>query len=625
MFKAEHLLQSTTPDNAVARATAILSDTALIQHSSAAIFKRGSTYALAGAVTIETSEDSPTFNAAGRVSGTDLYRVKLQLTEPATINGSCTCVGYQSGYFCKHMVAFGIVWRHQLGGTIVELDEASRKKVAASAKRVQTVEQNVVLLVQFLKSQSSAVLAERLIEMAGHDSYVERQLQSWRKSSIRTDDPAKIKLLITQVMAIGKSFLEWRESIPYVNRAREVLKLLDKEIQANPASAVPLCMHAIKRCWVTMEHADDSDGSIGIFCDEIGVQLNRALKSAGPQNAKFGDIVLQLLLDDDYGSFDHAAALASIGPAALTQYRKSVTKQWRDALQAYRDSSKQTETQTTQERLLFRQNDQWNEARRLQGRMESLKELHRIELEAQGDSAAVIDLLKTDLSDIYDFEILVKYLEAHGMYREALEQAEQANRQFVNDDRAATLLVHCYESDGWTEEAFAIRHKQFFKQPDSKTLAAVLLAGKSSSDLKNNDTVQLKSVLMASILDSQINFAKKHNYEVFFDSTAQILIDEKEWSQLLGLLDKGYLCRDQLLHTIGMLLPEKHADRAVAILSGLLHERMKLSVSPHKETLRLVSDIFLRLAPKGREILLEQLATQYRHKVAFVRDLPPIE
>ena len=618
-------MQAATPANAVRKAITKLEDKGLLQHASEAIFKRGKTYALAGAVTIESCETSPIYSAIGSVSGTDLYRVELRLAEQVKINGSCTCVGYQSGYFCKHMVAFGIVWRHQLSGTTFELDEASRKKVAASAKRVQTVEQNAVLLAQFLKSQSSAVLAERLLEMANHDSTVQRQLHSWRKSSVRTDDPAKIKLLITQIMATGKSFLEWRESIPYVNRAREVLKLLDKEIRTNPAGAVPLCMHALKRCWVAMEHADDSDGSIGIFSNEIGAQLNRAIDAAGPQTAKFAEPFLQFLLDDDYGSFDHAAALASIGSTALTQFRKSVAEQWRDALQAYRESSKQNGARTDQDRLFDRMSGLWDETRRLESRMKRLQALHQHQLEVQEDTGAVIDLLKTDLSSSYYYEKLIKYLEKHGMYREALAQAEQANRQFINDERAETLLVQCYERDGWTEEAFAIRHKQFFKEPNSKTLASVINAGKSSTDPNNQDTVQLKQSLMATLLDRHVKHAKKHHFEVYVDASAQILIDEKSWPELLNLLDKGYLCRDQLMHTIGMSLPDQYASRAVTMLTDLLHARMESSVSPHKETLRLVENIFLRLVPAGRHVLLEQLRAQYRHKVAFVRDLPTVD
>jgi hypothetical protein len=119
-----------------------------------------------------------------------------------------------------------------------------------------------------------------------------------------------------------------------VHRAEAVLPLLAQARAQDPAGAVALCLHAMRRGWAVLMQADDSDGNIGGLIQAIGAEWVAALERAGAQPAAFGDSYLQLLLDDPLGCFDTAAAEAAMGEPALTRYRQALAERWRHAKDA---------------------------------------------------------------------------------------------------------------------------------------------------------------------------------------------------------------------------------------------------------------------------------------------------
>ena len=68
-------------------------------------------------------------------------------------------------------------------------------------------------------------------------------------------------------------------------------------------------------------------------------------------------------------------------------------------------------------------------------------------------------VLREDLSDAHAHSKVIDYLEKHGRFREAFAQA------FPCDWRLQGDLLRCYERDGWTAEALAMRRPQFERGP----------------------------------------------------------------------------------------------------------------------------------------------------------------
>ena len=285
--------------------TNLLSDAALVQASSSKIFERGKTYASAGVVSIvgEDKEPRPAIHAA--VAGTSTYTTDVWIEDGGAV-GSCDCPNGADGWFCKHQVAVALVWRSRLSGTELAVDESARKKVQASAKRAQTVENRRKALQEFLRSQPAPVLAEKLIDLAEGYHEIARELQAWQLAA--SAQPEDLKSLVSEILAPARQFIPLHEVSAYVRAAAAVLPVLQRQRARDATSAVALSLHALRRCWAAMMHADDSNGEIGDLSRAIAAEWIAALQDAGTQPASFGDTYLRTQLDDPFGCFDQRAA-----------------------------------------------------------------------------------------------------------------------------------------------------------------------------------------------------------------------------------------------------------------------------------------------------------------------------
>ncbi|MBI2319352.1 MAG: SWIM zinc finger family protein [Betaproteobacteria bacterium] len=140
-----------------------LSDIALQRASSAAIFRRGRTYASSGAVEVLAEDTNPTPAIHAQVTGTDIYTTDVWI-EDEEATGSCDCPNAEDGWFCKHQVAVALIWRDRLSGQTSAIDEAARKKVEASAKRAQTAKDRREALRVFLHGLPASALAAKLLD-----------------------------------------------------------------------------------------------------------------------------------------------------------------------------------------------------------------------------------------------------------------------------------------------------------------------------------------------------------------------------------------------------------------------------------------------------------------------------
>ena len=467
---------------------AALGDAALEQASSAAIFQRGRTYASAGAVQVLSEDPMPEPALHARVAGTELYATEVWIENDA-VAGDCDCPNAADGWFCKHQVAVALVWRDRLAGTVPAIDEAARRKVEASARRAQTLKDKRQALHDFLHGLEASALADKLLDFADRDPEISRELQQWRKASELKDDPAELKSLVTEMLSPGRDFLSWRESGGYVQRAEAVLPLLQQARARDAGAAAAVCLHALRRAWDVLAQADDSDGEIGGLCAAIGAEWVLALQAAGPQPAAFGDTYLQLQLDDPFGCFDAAAAEAALGAAAMTRYRRALAERWRAAKDAVlaRKAEHAAKAAARKGRALPYERTAESEMR-----LWTLERLHLAQLEAAGDIDAALAVLREDLSDAQAHSRVVAFLEAHGRLREAFAQAEQGCKAFADDWRLQEDLLRCYERDGWTEEALALRRRQFDCRPDVERYRQVLRAGQAAG----RDTAALREALL---------------------------------------------------------------------------------------------------------------------------------
>ena len=337
------------------------------------------------------------------------------------------------------------------------------------------------------------------MQLADRDHQVERELQQWRKLSAAPTEAADLKALVTEIMSPGHGFVSWRESHGYAQRAEAVLPLLAKTRESDPAAAMALSLHAMRRGWAVLQQSDDSDGDIGGLVQAVGTEWVAALEGAGPQPAAFGDTYLQLLLDDPFGCFDTVAAEAAMGEVALARFRKALADSWRKAADAVRTARAEHAAQVAKavaakRRAPYRSRDAERDMR-----MSTLQSMYLKQLEASGDIDGALAVMRQDLSEGGDYHQITAFLERHGRMREAFANAELAYKAFPEDWRVQDDLLCCYERDGWVEEALALRRRQFDTAPNVQRYHQVLKAGAAAGRDVQAFRAELHAALVAAV------------------------------------------------------------------------------------------------------------------------------
>lgn len=604
-----------------------LSDDALRRASGDAIFQRGRVYATSGAVAAMSEDPMPEPALHAHVFGTSTYATEVWI-ENDDVAGSCDCPSAADGWFCKHQVAVAIVWRARLTGSELVIDEEAQKKVRASAKRAQTMKDKHQALHDFLRGQESSALADKLMEIADRDRDTARDLQHWRKATEVPARPAEQKTLVTELLSPGRRFIAWNETHGYVRRAESVLPLLRQAIARDAEASVVLCLHGLRRAWSVLEQADDSHGNIGGLCEAIGAEWVRALQAAGPRPAKFGETYLQVQLDDPFGSFDADAAERAIGGPAMERYRRVLSERWRKA----KDAVLAAKAEHVAKAAARKGAPLHQVASGIEVDLWTLERLHLDQLENTGCVDETLAVLCEDLSGPEAHGKVVSFLEEHGRHREAHMRAEQGLKAFPDDWQLQEAVLRCYERDGWTAEALALRLKQFEARPDVESYHLVLKAGQAAG----RDAVVLRRELMDFVIAQEAVPQRWPSRDMRFGSTAtaqaagakdvslraEILCSEGLWHEACALVQTSNHCDDRVLGRIARHLPAEQNEPALSLFMRIFDRAMQRAGSPYGNELALVAEIGARMDPARRMAWLDRLRAEYKAKRNFVRALP---
>jgi hypothetical protein len=277
-----------------------LTDTAIAAASGPKVFERGRTYAAGGAVRVREAPQGDDPRIRGHIQGTQIYETEVWL-EDGAIRGTCDCAHAADGWFCKHQVALCLVWRDRLTGTAPVVDDIAHRKVQAAARAAQTRRDRRAALHEFLRVQPASALAERLIDLADQFADIERSLRMWQKASDTAATPKELRALATEALSIRGPFLPLAEVRSWMLQAEPVLPLLRDARERDVRSAADIALHALRRSWVALQKADDSDGEIGQLCYAIAGEWIACLQAVGAQPASFADTWLRVQLEDPFG------------------------------------------------------------------------------------------------------------------------------------------------------------------------------------------------------------------------------------------------------------------------------------------------------------------------------------
>lgn len=620
-----------------------LSDTALRSLAGKAVFGRAKDYVTSNAITVIAEEGGAIPAIYAEIIGSDIYLTEVWVRDDS-VGGGCDCPHAEDGTFCKHQVALAMVWRNLLGaprsggptGSAEDAPTVSPPRAGGTARLITKEAAQHQALEAFLNSRPVSELASKLMDLANRDAGIAKELNQW----IRLDQPvasmAEHKSLVTEMLAVGRSFVPASQSSKYVQRAEAVLPLLDRALKADPGGALALTQHAMRRTWAAFQQVDDSYGNVGELCRSVAARWVSAVQANGPQPAAFGAAYLKLRLEDPFGCFDTDAVETAMGAAALTRFRQKLHESWRkakDEVLAHR--------QTAGGRSASKYMAALHEVHSLSdsAQLFTLERMHLQQLAAQGEIDAALSVLKEDLNNSTDHVRVVQFLEQHGRMRDAFSHGEAAIKVFPDDWQIQDCVLRAYERDGWTAEAFDLRMRRFRARPGPETYLAVLAASAHA----DNDVENTRKTILNAIAEQEIALAhsraQRNGHTRFgpqrllgpgpnerdVSLRASLLCAENHWGEALQLVQPPAYCSEQVLEHIALHLGDAQWDQAVTLLQRVLTSTMLRATSPYRRELDLVRKILARMGHDiTRRHWLLHLASVHKAKRNFVRDLPVV-
>ncbi len=599
-----------------------LSDGVLQSLAGSAVFGRGVTYATGGAIQqLSCAAHDDLLHADAVVMGTQAYQAALDIEGDGDLQGDCDCPHAQDGHFCKHQVALALMVRSQLQGEAIEPNARAQRKVAAAAKRAQTVVSKRERLRAFLYQQSADRLADWVWQQAEMDRELMSAIKSWAVLEQAEDDWPGIKSAINSLLPPRRGFLDWMASSVYAVKAEPVLQLLQKHARVQPAMGREACEHALLRLYKVAEEADDSNGTLGGLVLQVQELLVDTLEAAPPP-AGWVDRWFSLMEADPWGLWKEAEVLKVAGEAVRERYVQRVTQDWNRWL-----ARNPVTTPRGGPRFSYGDDD----LLRMRVRRRYLDAL-----KDQGDTTATIEVMRSSAQDDHEWSQLIRYCLEQSRPREALQFAQQAIRLLGPEAwQCENLLLQCYEQDGWDAEALVIRRKRLEANPwNLKEYDGLLKAAQATGldrEAYRNELFAWAQRMEAAPArqDGPILFGGRYitgfqRAETGPDVSLRVLwlMHEGKSQEALELVQPPNRCQGELLWKLAVHLPEAQYPEAVQLLKRVFETVMPGAKSPYGRELELARDIVQRQTPEQAEDWLEVVRNTYKAKRNFIRDLP---
>ena len=612
-----------------------LSDEALTDCGGETVFARGQAYFAQGKALLVRDGGG---NTTWEVRGSQLYRVELYF-EDLGLHVDCDCPYAADQGFCKHMVAAGLAWRAHLDGTPDSEEnqapartgrtQAAIKSGAAAAKRAATTAAKYESLRGFVQSRSAAELSQRLWAWAEQDRDLMADLRAWQAQAEAASRPDGWKDAVAELLKKTRDFYDWGESRRYAQRADKVLPLLRGLVATSPVVALDACAGALARVFKVCEHADDSGGHIGGLMHAIHDVLLDALRAAPPEG-KAAERWLALWLDlqsrDPWGLWSDEAMLQVAGPAVAGRYSERVAGDWADWLRRRRPPAAPS----------LKVAAAWSSADSFEPVRHGLRSRYLGDLRRRGDSAGVLELLRSDLASASEFLELAQQLEAMGREREALQQLEAADKKCPGDWPVEEALLRAYERDGCVEEALTVRRRQLERRPDVQGYVATLAAAKAAG--RDAQAYRAELHQWAGQAESQSPMLRWSNVTYSAgaapgsgatrDVTIRLrwLTHDRRFDEALELTRaSGSVAAEGAWLDLAHAMSKTHRTQAAEILERALLAHMRRAQTPYREALALVNSWLVLLPAAQARERLAWLKAQYRAKRNFVAGLGAVK
>lgn len=620
------------------------------------VFLRGFQYFLDGQVKAVEPQGWLDNQAEFVVQGSSNYHVDLVLQSSGGLRAECDCRHARDNNFCKHQVAAALFWKAHLGfaqevadamldaglsARAVAHKESTAKPVsAATLKRRATVVAKQEQLQAFIQAQSTAALSARLWQWAQKDKALMAELTLWQSQQVTKTQGLSLAAVKDSIKVLlpMKDGLWGRALAIYEQQAAPLMPLLDEVLEQDPQIARKACEFALQRFFKVMQHSDNSNGEMVDLYHFLLEFIHRALH-AHPPEAAWLSTWLALSDADDWGHWSDQATFEAAGGAVQQAFSKQAVEQWQ--AWALKNSAQLllSEPALGDQAVLKKTNSRsrsetWAPYDSV---AEQLRQRYLLAVDAAQDPVSSIQARYASARRAWDVLELAQYCEAHERQREALVYAQKAYQFDPDHSGIQDFLLHCFERDGWDEEAYALRFKQVQAQPlEARLRRKLLKAGQRMGRSKSAIEQELQAWAQARELqrqqEQQSRFDQTHKRsgqdkesagrDVTVRVTWYLQDGESEKAYDLLRQDPGHLCQIACSRDLGLSLPPSHQREAVQLLNQVLQAQMQHASSPYQQELGLVQDILQRLPQPEQGPWLQALATQYSVKRNFIKGLP---
>ncbi len=584
-----------------------LSDAALRESAGDKVFERGLAYWKEQRVELLRDDG---LIAHFEAHGSDTYDVTLGFDDPG-LHSACDCPHAQDGNICKHVVAAALVWRQHLGGeTPGAPPEADTGRVQRNrerlAKAARTRAAHAEALRAFLSRQSAPDLAQRLWARAQADRDLMAELKAWAAQADAAGDPKALRKAVDELLKVSsRQFLDKRDVKAWVARAGQAVALLRQALPAQGAAVRGIAESAIRRADDVQGRAPEQDGAVGEVLASFTDLLVDALKAAPPP-AAWAEHLLGQLLDDGPTCWADPRLVGAAGPEVARAYSRRLAALWARAPAASREDYKDLHS--------------------LRGR---LRRLMVEDLELQEDLQACFEFQTRSAVHQHEFADLVRWCEAHGRARDALQIAQAACKRFGNPPQLENLLLRAYERDGWDEEALAIRQRHFDRTPTPDRYQPLMKAGQAAGgDLaalrrKAFDTAR---AFEDEALKHETESLKRYNLwgrQPARNVSARVgmLMLDGALDDAIDLVQAPHVCDLEVLEALADRLDKGRDEAAFELLHRCFEARVQNGKSPYAEALRLLAKSLKRLDTPQAKAHLLSVAQTYRAKTSFIAGL----
>ncbi|CAK0771704.1 SWIM-type domain-containing protein [Gammaproteobacteria bacterium] len=398
-------------------------------------FTRGQGYFSGGNVrSIIVDEESIT----AKVFGSREYRIQLT-AKNGKLDYSCTCPIGNDGDFCKHCVAVGLEW---LNSQIENKNFPSKGKVNAKATtqdvRIYLSTLDKAELVEMLMSQAkeNELFYNRLLLRAEKNRENFLNLNIWRQ-------------------AIDKSvylsdFLDYCENDDYIKKIDNVIDSINDLLNDGHArETIELTEYALLAVEKAIERIDDSEGGMGFLLNRLQEIHLHACEQAQPNPEELAKRLFDGEMASNYDVFyraidNYAHVLGEIG---ISIYHQLAKAEW-GRVPALIPGQGRGNSQYSGNRF------------KITSIMETIAK-------KSGDIEQMVDILRRDLSNQYQFLKIAEFYQQAGKRDAALNWAEQGWKSFSGarrDTRLREFLVNAYHDLKRHDEAMALAWESFSEQ-----------------------------------------------------------------------------------------------------------------------------------------------------------------